>query len=85
MYSTTITTQGWRLIGNTDSEATSASAFIADGKMGISRPVPMMPRGKYAMGAPRTNISHCMTTWDCETDLESSGLDDRHQVSLFSY
>ena len=48
--------------------------------MGRSRPVPMVPRGKYAMGAPRTNMSHCMTTWDCNSGVESSGLEDIHEV-----
>ena len=68
-----------------DSDVSSASTFIVDGKMGRSRPVPTVLRGRYAMGAPRTNMSHCMTTWDCGSEVESSGLDDRHEVSLFSY
>ena len=43
-----------------ESDANSASTFTADGKMGRSRPVPRV----YAMGAPRTDMSHCMTRWD---------------------
>ena len=63
MYSTIIPTPTWRKIGGMDSDASSASTFIVDGKMGRSRPAPKVPRGRYAMGAPRTNTSHCMTTW----------------------
>ena len=45
-----IPTPAWRKIDEGGSEATVASTFIADGLMGRSRPV---PRGIYAMGAPR--------------------------------
>ena len=85
MNRTIIPTPTWRKIGEMDSDARSASTFVADGKMGRSRPVPMVPMNKYAMGAPRTNMSHCMTTWDCNMEVESSGLDDMHEVSLFCY
>ena len=75
-------TPSWRKIGGMDPDASSASTYVGDGKMGRSRPVPMVPRGKYAIGAPRTNMSphmnmgHCMTTWDCDSELESSGMEE---------
>ena len=40
-----------------ESDASSASTYVGDGKMGRLRPVPSVPRGIYAMGAPRTNMS----------------------------
>ena len=90
MDSRTIPMPTWRKIGGMDSDACSASTYVGDGKMGRSRPVPMVPRGKYAMRAPRTNMSHCMTTWDCDSEvessgLESSGLEERQEVSGCCY
>ena len=67
MDTRTIPTPSWKKIGGTESDVSSASTYIGDGKMGRSRPVPSVPRGLYAMGAPRTNtsphvnMSHCMT------------------------
>ena len=85
MYSTIIPTPTWRKIGEMDSDASSASTLIADGKMGRSRPVPMVPRGRYAMGAPRTNMSHCITTWIGDVETESSDLDHMQKVSSFCH
>ena len=83
--SKTIPTPSWRKIGGFDSDASNASTYIADGKMGRSRPVRSMPRGIYAMGAPRTNMSHCMTTWDCDSEVKSSGLEEMGEVSRCCY
>ena len=82
-----IPTPSWKKIGGMESDASSASTYIGDGKMGRSRPVPSVPRGIYAMGAPRTNMSphvnksHFMTTWDCDLEVESSGLEEMGEVS----
>ena len=87
MDTRTIPTPSWKKIGGMESDASSASTYIGDGKMGRSRTVRSVPRGIYAMGAPRTNMSphvnktHCMTTWDCDSEVESSGLEEMGEVS----
>ena len=81
MESRTIQTLTWRKIGGMESDASSVSTYVGDGKMGRSWPVPMVPRGKYAMGAPQTNMSHSMTTWNCDLGVQSSGLEVMHVVS----
>ena len=86
MDTRTIPTPSWK-IGGMESDASSAFTYVGDGKMGRSRPVPSAPRGIYAMGAPRTNMSphmnmsHCMTTWDCDSEVESRGLEEMGEVS----
>ena len=77
-----IPTTTWRKIGEVDSDASIASTFIEDGKMGRSRPVPRVPRGIYAMGAPRTDMNHGMTRWDDDLEAESSGLDNMQVVTI---
>ena len=75
------------MIGGMESDASSASTYIGDGKMGRSRPVASVPRGIYAMGAPSTNMSphmnmsHCTATWDCDSEVESSCLEEMYAVS----
>ena len=46
-----------------ESDLSSPSTYLSDGKMGRWKPAPYMPRGQYAMGAPRANMSHCVKSW----------------------
>jgi len=87
MDTRTIPSPSWKKIGGVESDASSASTYVGDGKMGRSRVVPSVPRGIYAMGAPRTNMSpyvnktHWLTRWDCDSEVESSGLEEMGEVS----
>ena len=49
-----IPTPGWRKLNDDESDQSCASIYRGDGKMGRSIYV---PRGRYAMGAPRTDMS----------------------------
>ena len=62
----TILTPSWRKVGGTDSELSGESTYASDGKMGRWVPAAYRPRGQYAMGVPRANMSHCMKT-GCRT------------------
>ena len=87
METRTIPTPRWKKKGGVESDASSASTYVGDGKMGRSRVVPSVPRGINAMGAPRTNMSpyvnktHWLTRWDCDSEVESSGLEEMGEVS----
>ena len=67
-----IPTPSWRKVDGMESELSSASTYLSDGKMGRWTSVPYMPRGQYAMGAPRANMGHCMKTWVPDAGTESS-------------
>ena len=64
-----------------DSELSSASTLVSDGKMSRWKPAPYMPRGKYAMGAPRANMSHRVKTWASDVETESSDWEHTAMVS----
>ena len=49
-----IPTPGWRKLNEDESDQNCASTYRGDGKMGRAMHV---PRGRYAMGAPRKDIS----------------------------
>ena len=68
----TILMPSWRKVCGMESEPSSASTYLSDGKMGRWKPAPYMPRGQYAMGTPRANMSHCMKTWVPDAGTESS-------------
>ena len=75
MDTRTIPTLSWKKIGGVESDASSASTYVGDGKMGRSRAVPWVPRGINAMGA------HWLARWDCDSEVESSGLEEMGEVS----
>ena len=77
----TILTPSWRKIGGTDSELSGESTYASDGKMGRWMPPPFRPRGQYAMGAPRTDMSHCFKVWVTDTETESSNWEHGGRVS----
>ena len=75
METRTIPTPRWKMKGGVESDASGASTYVGDGKMGRSRAVPYVPRGINAMGA------HWMARWDCDSEVESSGLEEMGEVS----
>ena len=77
----TIPTPSWRKIEGTDTELSGESTYASDGKMGRWMPPPYRPRGQYAMGAPRTDMSHCFKTWMQDTETESSEWEQGGRVS----
>ena len=80
--SATIPTPTWRKINEVDSEDSGASTFIADSKLGRSRPVARVPRGRYAMGAPRTDMSEFLSKRDDDTEDDSGATDNTEVVSM---
>ena len=54
----TIPTPGWRKLNDDESDQSCASIYRGDGKMGR---LMYVPRGWYAMGAPRTDMSAYLT------------------------
>ena len=80
----TILTPSWRKIERTDTELSGESTCASDGKMGPGRwmPPPYRPRGQYAIGAPRTDMSHCFKTWVPDTETESSEWERGGRVSV---
>ena len=77
----TILTPSWRKVGRTDSELSGESTYASDGKMGRWVPAACRPRGQYAMGAPRTNMSHCVKIWVSDGGTESSDWEHGGMVS----
>ena len=77
-----ILTPAWRKIEGTDTELSGESTYASDGKMGRWMPPPYRPRGQYAMGAPRTDMSHCFKTWVPDTETESSEWEQGGRVSV---
>ena len=78
----TIPTPSWRKIEGTDTELSCESTYASNGKMGRWMPPPYRPWGKYAMGAPRTDMSHCFKTWVPDTETESSEWEQDGRVSV---
>ena len=75
METRTMPTPRWKMKGGAESDASSASTYVGDGKMGRSRAVPYVPRGINATGA------HWKARWDCDSEVDSSGQEEMGEVS----